>query len=97
MSAKRPAERLIRSFRTAMVGADTIGDYLAAGHSLVICCKVCPRIVEWTPPELERRFGATPQLRLSSLVPRLGCMGVDGCGSKEVAVFPQLYDPARPS
>ena len=97
MSATRPAEQLIRSFRTAMVGADTVGAYLSAGHSLVICCKDCPRIIEWTPPELERRFAATPQLRLTSLVPRLSCTGDFGCGSKEVAVFPQLYDGAWPS
>ena len=97
MSAKRPAERLIRSFRTEMVGTDTIGDYLTAGHWLVICCKDCPRIIEWMPLELKRRFGATPQLRLSSLVPRLACTCDLGCGSKEVAMFPELYDETWPS
>ena len=88
---KRPPEKMIRSFRADMVGTDTVGDFLRAGHSLVICCKDCPHIIEWTPPELERRFGAMPQLRIADLVPRLCCAGERGCGAKDVAVFPQFY------
>ena len=57
-----------------MVGTDRIGDYLSAGHSLVICCKACPRIIEWTPPELKRRFGATPQVSLGQPRPT-SCLG----------------------
>ena len=69
MSAQRPAEQLIRRFRTAMVGTDTIGDYLSAAHCLVICCKACPCIIEWTAPELKRLSGATPQLSLGQPLP----------------------------
>jgi hypothetical protein len=91
---ERPAERLIRRFHAGMVGARTIGSLLENGFSLVICCKDCPRMIDWTPPELERRFADRPGLKLAGLVPRLSCSGDDGCGSREIALFPQLYSGA---
>ena len=91
---KRPADHLIRRFDVAMVGDRTIGMLLEKGFSLIICCKDCPRMVEWTPPELQQRFANRPNLKLADLVPRLSCTGEEGCGSQEVAVFPQLFDGA---
>jgi hypothetical protein len=91
---RRPPEQLIRLFRADRVGADTIQTYLHKGFSLAICCKACPRVVEWTPPELERRFGDKLGLRIADLAPRLRCNPPEGCGHDEVAVFPHLYDGA---
>lgn len=88
----RPPEHLVRAFHAGQVGDDTIRTFLAKGYSLAICCKQCPRLVEWTPPELERRFGKRLDLRVADLVPRLSCAGEGGCGAREVAVFPHLYD-----
>ena len=48
--------------------------------------------IEWTPPELLAKFEGKLDLKLADLVPRLSCSGEEGCGSKEVAVFPHLYD-----
>jgi hypothetical protein len=91
---QRPPEAAIRRFHAGQVGADTVGDYLAKGWSLGICCKACPRLVEWTPPELKRRFGDGPDLRIADLAPRLACSGDGGCGARDIAVFPHLYDGA---
>jgi hypothetical protein len=88
---ERPPEHLIRMSHPGMVGDRTIGLLLEQGFSLVICCKDCPRVIEWTPPELARRFGDRLGLKLADLVPRLSCTGEDGCKSRDVAVFPQLY------
>ncbi len=75
-----------------MLGERTIGRLLEQGFSLIICCKNCPRIIEWTPPELELRFADRLGLQLADLVTRLSCTGEDGCGSRDIAVFPQLYE-----
>lgn len=89
---KRPADHLLRRFRIEAIGADTIGDYLAKGFSLAICCRDCPRLIEWTPPELYRRFGSSPRLRIADIARRLSCAGEEGCGSRDIAVFPHLFD-----
>ncbi|MDQ0462949.1 hypothetical protein QO010_000697 [Caulobacter ginsengisoli] len=89
---KRPEEHYIRKFRPSYVGRDTIRTLLQNGYSLGICCKDCPRLIEWTPPELLERFEDRLDLRLADLVSRLACSGDGGCGSREVAVFPHLYD-----
>jgi hypothetical protein len=89
---ERPAERLLKTFKISQVGNDTIRTYLQRGFSLAICCRDCPRVIEWTPPELERRFGARLDLRIADLAERLSCSGPGGCGKKDVAVFPHLYD-----
>lgn len=88
---KRPSTTEVQSFRVGHVGGDTIREFLEKGICLEICCKRCPRTIEWAPPELERRFGQRPDLRIADLVPRLACTGPDGCGSREVAVFPHAY------
>ena len=89
---KRPDEKLISRFALWQVKADTVRTYLGRGYSLGICCRNCPRIIEWTPPELLRRFENRVDLPLKELVPRLACTGEDGCGSHDIAVFPHLYD-----
>ena len=89
---QRPSAKAIASFRVGMVGADTVRTFLTKGYSLAIFCKDCPRMVEWTPPSLLQRFGDRLDLRIADLVPRLSCSGADGCGAKEVAVGPHLYD-----
>lgn len=89
---RRPQEHLIRRFHAGMAGADTIRTFLESGFSLAICCQECPRMIEWTPPELERRFGDRLNLRIADLVSRLSCSGDEGCGSRGVAVFPHPYD-----
>jgi hypothetical protein len=83
---------MIASFRPSMIGPDTVRTYLERGYSLAICCKDCPRMIEWTPPELERRFGDCLNLRIADLAEKLSCRGEGGCGHSEVAVFPHLYD-----
>ncbi len=91
---KRPDAKFILRFHAGQVGPDTISTYLEKGWSLAICCKDCPRTIEWTPAELQRRFGDRRELKIADLVSRLACTGLDGCGSHEVAVFPHLYDGA---
>ena len=88
---KRPAEKLISRFGLWQVRDHTIRTYLEKGFSLGICCRNCPRTIEWTPPELLRRFESKLDLPLKDLVPRLACTGEDGCGSRDIAVFPHLY------
>ena len=89
---KRPAQQLISRFDVWQVKDRTIRSFLEKGFSLAICCKACPRIIEWTPQELLAKFDGKLDLQLADLVPRLNCSGDEGCGSKEVAVFPHLYD-----
>ena len=91
----RPPPRLLQHFHLGQIGDDTIRTYLERGFSLAICCKECPRLVEWTPPELERRFGKTPGLRIADLAARLTCArSAGGCGGEDIAVFPHRYDGA---
>ena len=89
---RRPAAKLISRFGVWQVKDHTIRTYLENGWSLGICCRSCPRTIEWTPPELQRRFENQLDLQLKRLVPRLSCTGEEGCGSQDVAVFPHLYD-----
>lgn len=87
---RRPPTHLLKAFKISHVGNDTIRSYLQNGRSLAICCKDCPRMIEWTPPELERRFPL--QTRIADIAARLSCSGPGGCGAKEVAVFEHFYD-----
>jgi len=89
---QRPVEKLINRFGLWQVKDHTIRTYLEKGFSLGICCRNCPRTIEWTPPDLLRRFGDRLDLPLKTLVPRLSCTGEDGCGSHDIVVFPHLYD-----
>lgn len=91
---KRPPKKAVQAFHAGQVGDDTVATYLRKGWSLGICCKSCERLVEWTPPDLAERFGDRLQVRIAALVERLACSGADGCGSREIAVFPHLYDGA---
>lgn len=93
---KPPPKRALQAFQVGQVGDDTVGDYLAKGWSLAICCKACERLVEWTPPELARRYGDRPKVRIAAIAERLSCAGEAGCGSKEIAVFPHAYDGTWP-
>ena len=92
MALKRPSKTMLQRFTLAQVGNDDVREYLRKGFSLVICCKDCPRLIEWTPPELERRFGDQPELKIASIGARLKCSGDGGCGSEDVAVYPHPYD-----
>lgn len=96
---KAPPKKALAAFHVGQVGEDTVGTYLAKDWSLAICCKGCERLVEWTPPELRTRFGERLGLRIADLVPRLTCSGEEGCGARDIAVFPHLYDggPAPPN
>ena len=89
---RRPDAKLIRHFALWQVGDDTIRTFLEKGYSLAICCRACPRTIEWTPPELLRRFGDRVDLPLKDLAPRLSCAGDGGFGSRDIALFPHLYD-----
>ena len=89
---KRPSAALLNRFRIEQIGEDTIRTFLERGYSLAICCRDCPRLIEWTPPDLEARFGAKLDLPIADLAARLACTGKDGCGSHDIAVFPHLYD-----
>jgi hypothetical protein len=93
-TVRTPAPHLIRRFEPRHLGARTIGYHLQQGYSLCICCKDCRRLVEWTPYDLEEKFGKWPDLKLVDLLPRLACKGEKGCGSDDVALFPHLYDGA---
>lgn len=88
----RPPEKLLRHFHIGQIGSDTVRVFLTKGFSLAICCRDCPRVIEWTPPELEARFGGRPDLRIADLATRLACTGDKGCGSRNIALFPHLYD-----
>ncbi|HEY2660673.1 MAG TPA: hypothetical protein VGI79_13195 [Caulobacteraceae bacterium] len=89
---RRPDAKLITRFALWQVKDDTVLTYLEKGYSLGICCRNCPRTIEWTPPQLQRRFETRLDLPLKDLVPRLSCTGEGGCGSHDIAVFPHLYD-----
>jgi len=89
---KRPAQKLIDRFDVSKMPHRTIRMLVAKGFSLAICCKQCSRMIEWTPQDLVDRFGSKLDLPLAELVPKLACTGREGCGSKEVAVFPHFYD-----
>jgi hypothetical protein len=89
---QRPDEKLMSRFALWQVRDRTIRNYLEKGFSLGICCRNCPRTIEWTPPELLQRFANRLDLPLTELAPRLSCTGQDGCGSRDIAVFPHLYD-----
>ena len=88
----RPPARAIQAFQPDQAGADTVLTYLTKGYSLGICCKDCARLVEWTPHNLAERFGDRLGVRIADLAERLSCSGADGCGSRQIAVFPHLYD-----
>lgn len=90
---KRPPDKYIRAFKPRMVEGHTVGDLVGQGWSLGICCRHCPRVVEWTPPELESRFAGKLGLKLADLLPKLACSGPDGCGSLDVAIFPYVEGP----
>lgn len=89
---KPPPKKALDRFHVGQVGDDTVRTYLESGFSLAICCRNCQRLIEWTPPELERRFGAKLRLRIADLCERLACTGEAGCGARDIAVFPHLYD-----
>jgi hypothetical protein len=65
---KRPPAKLLGRFKVEDIGNDTVGDFLRLGWSLAICCRACPRLVEWTPAELQDRYpcSASCGRRLSS-------------------------------
>jgi hypothetical protein len=89
---KLPSAKMISRFDVRQVEGDRIEDYLAKGWSLGIVCKACQRLIEWTPPDLEAKFGTKAKLKIADLVPRLKCSGQEGCGGADIAVFPHLYD-----
>ena len=89
---ERPSDKLLRQFHIGQIGNDTVRTFLQKGWSLAICCRSCPRLIEWTPPDLQERFGDRLDLRIADLAGRLACSGDEGCGSRGVAVFPHLYD-----
>jgi hypothetical protein len=89
---KRPADALIRRFHLGQVGTDTVETFLTKGYSLALCCRQCPRLIEWTPQDLLEKFGERTQVKIADIAARLSCAGDEGCGSKDVAVFPHLYD-----
>ena len=83
---------MLQHFNLRQIGDDTIRTFLEGRLSLAICCRDCPRLIEWTPPELERRFGDRPDLKIAAVALRLRCAGEGGCGSDNIAVFPHFYD-----
>jgi hypothetical protein len=89
---KRPTAKQLATFQLDRVGADTVHTYLEKGFSLAICCRDCSRFQEWTPPELQERFGAKLQTPIAAIAERLSCTGEGGCKSTDIAVFPHLYD-----
>jgi hypothetical protein len=64
---KRPPERMLERFRVdPQMRSDTIRLYLEKGWSLAVCCRDCPRIVEWTPPQLAERFADKLDLSIAA-------------------------------
>jgi hypothetical protein len=89
----RPTPGELLKWRVWHLKDDTVRYYLAKGFSLVLCCRNCPRMVEWTPPQLFERFGNKLDLRLQNLMPRLSCSRAQGgCGATDIAAIPHLYD-----
>lgn len=91
---KRPSQKMLNAFRIGMVGRDTVRTLLENNFALVICCKHCPRMTEWTPPALAERYGEKVDIPLADLVPRLSCSGDEGCGTREIAIFPNFWPGA---
>lgn len=89
---ERPSAKLLSRFRLDDLHDDTVRVFLTKGFSLAICCRDCPRVIEWTPADLEQRFGHILDLRIADIAPRLSCTGDEGCGSHDIAVFPHGYD-----
>ncbi len=89
---QRPPEQLVRRFHLGQVGTDTVRTFLTKGYSLAICCRECPRLIEWTPEDLLEKFGDRTHVKIADIAARLSCAGEEGCGSTDVAVFPHLYD-----
>ena len=89
---ERQPDRVLRSFSIGQIGTAPVRTYLRNGYSLAICCRDCPRLIEWTPPEMEAKFGHRLDLRIADIAARLSCTGESGCGAHDVAVFPHLYD-----
>ena len=89
---QRPSTKELSRFSLRDIRDDKIRDYLEKGWSLGICCQDCPRLVEWTPFDLQQRFGERPDTRIVEIAKRLSCAGEGGCGSKKIAVFPHCYD-----
>lgn len=89
---KRPAAHLLRPGIDPQMRRDTVRTYLRNGWSLAICCCDCPRLVEWTPADLARRFASTLDVSIADIAERLTCKGEGGCGSSEVALFPHPFD-----
>ena len=71
----RPAPHLLKRFHLGQVGNDTIETFLTKGYSLAICCRDCPRLIEWTPPDLAEKFGDRIKLRIADLGARFTCTG----------------------
>lgn len=84
---RRPSGKPLEIFHVGMIPrGDTVQTYLDEGWSLGIACKDCPRLVEWTPEDLQERFApATPIVQIAR---KLTCSGPSGCGSERIAVFP---------
>lgn len=89
---ERPPEQLIRRFHLGQVGTDTVRNFLIKGYSLAICCRECPRLIEWTPEDLVEKFGDRTHVKIADIAARLSCNGEEVCGSTDVAVFPHHYD-----
>jgi hypothetical protein len=90
---ERPSAKDLSRYRAdiAVMRADTVRTFLTNGWSLAVCCCDCPRLVEWTPPELLEKFGERLDLSIADIARRIACTGAEGCGSKNVAVFPWPY------
>lgn len=89
---RRPSADELKRYRYSDAGRDTVRTFLTQAYSLAICCRACPRLSEWTPPDLLQRFGSKLDVRIADIAQRLSCTGDGGCGSKDIAVFPHLYD-----
>lgn len=81
---KRPSADLLARFRVEQIGDESIRTYLERGYSLAICCRHCPRLNEWTPQELEARFGTKLDLPIADLAARLTC---EGAGGRTTSLF----------
>jgi hypothetical protein len=86
-----PSAKALRSFNLGMVKPNRpVRWFLERGSSLAICCKYCRRLVEWTPADLEARFGGRLDLEMRDIAEKLACSG-EACGSHDIAVFPHPY------